>query len=155
MVTSKDLKIKINNTFSLPVSLIRIVGGGVQTGSTRHVGHWMVYCTCPGWLWWWRIWWNKDWQRKPKYSKKTCPCATLSTTNLFTCCLEVILNSVSAYILMYYVGAEENHEHFLELDSNQRPVEDETGQVINISRCVTCHTISLNHFRNYCRVYCF
>jgi hypothetical protein len=29
--------------------LIRIVGGGVQAGSTRHVGHWMAYCTCPGW----------------------------------------------------------------------------------------------------------
>jgi hypothetical protein len=48
---------------------------------TRHVGHWMAYCTCPGWLWWWRIWWNENWQRKPKYSEKTCPSATLSTTN--------------------------------------------------------------------------
>jgi hypothetical protein len=45
--------------------LIRIVGGGVQTGSTRHVGNWMAYGTCPGWLWWWRIWWNEDWQGKP------------------------------------------------------------------------------------------
>jgi hypothetical protein len=53
--------------------LISIVGGGVQTGSTRHVG-------CPGWLWGWRICWN-EWQGKPKYSEKTCPCATLSTTN--------------------------------------------------------------------------
>jgi hypothetical protein len=35
--------------------LIRIVGGGGQTGSTQHVFHWMAYCTCPGWLWWWRI----------------------------------------------------------------------------------------------------
>jgi hypothetical protein len=26
-------------------------------------------------------WWNKDWQGKPKYSEKTCPGATLSTTN--------------------------------------------------------------------------
>jgi hypothetical protein len=25
--------------------------------------------------------WNKDWQGKPKYSDKTCPSATLSTTN--------------------------------------------------------------------------
>jgi hypothetical protein len=56
--------------------LIRTVGGGVQAGSTRHVGHWMAYCTCPRWLWWWRIW-----QEKPKYSEKTCPSATLSTTN--------------------------------------------------------------------------
>jgi hypothetical protein len=60
---------------------IRIVGGGVQTGSTRHVSHWMTCCTCPGWLWWGRIWWNEDWQGKPKYSEKTCPSATLSTTN--------------------------------------------------------------------------
>jgi hypothetical protein len=43
--------------------------------------HWMAYCTCPGWLWWWRIWWNEDWQGKPKYSEKTYPSATLSTTN--------------------------------------------------------------------------
>jgi hypothetical protein len=31
-------------------------------GSTRHSGHWLANCTCPGWLWWWRIWWNEDWQ---------------------------------------------------------------------------------------------
>jgi hypothetical protein len=56
-------------------------GGGVQTGSTRHVGHLMAYCTCPGWLSGWRIWWNEDWQGKPKYSEKSCPSTTLSTTN--------------------------------------------------------------------------
>jgi hypothetical protein len=60
--------------------LICIVRGGVQTGSTRHVGHLLAYCTCPGWLWSWRIWWI-EWQGKPKYSEKTCPGATLSTTN--------------------------------------------------------------------------
>jgi hypothetical protein len=41
----------------------------------------MANCSCRGWLWWWRIWWNEDWQGKPKYSEKTCPSATLSTTN--------------------------------------------------------------------------
>jgi hypothetical protein len=56
------------------------VGGGVQTGSTRHVGHLLAYYTCPGWLWGWRTWWN-EWHGKPKYSEKTCPDATLSTTN--------------------------------------------------------------------------
>jgi hypothetical protein len=56
-------------------------GGWSPNGSTRHVSHWMAYCTCPGWLWWWRNWWNEDWQGKPKYSEKTCPSATLSTTN--------------------------------------------------------------------------
>jgi hypothetical protein len=60
--------------------LICIVGGGVQTGSTRYVGHLLAYCTCPGWVWGWRIWWN-EWQGKPKYSEKICPDATLSTTN--------------------------------------------------------------------------
>jgi hypothetical protein len=28
--------------------LICIVGGGVQTVSTLHVGHSLAYCTCPG-----------------------------------------------------------------------------------------------------------
>jgi hypothetical protein len=56
------------------------VGGGVQTGSNQHVGHLLAYCTCPGWLWGWRIWWN-EWQGKPKYSEKASPGDTLSTTN--------------------------------------------------------------------------
>jgi hypothetical protein len=60
--------------------LICIVWSGVLTGSTRHVSHLLAYCSCPGWLWGWRIWWN-EWQGKPKYSEKTCPVATLSTTN--------------------------------------------------------------------------
>jgi hypothetical protein len=30
---------------------------------------------------WSNWWWNEDWQGKPKYSEKTCPSATLSTTN--------------------------------------------------------------------------
>jgi hypothetical protein len=33
------------------------------------------------WWWLWRNWWNEDWQGKLKYSEKTCPSATLSTTN--------------------------------------------------------------------------
>jgi hypothetical protein len=33
------------------------------------------------WWWLWRHWWNEDWQGKPKYSEKTCPNATLPTTN--------------------------------------------------------------------------
>jgi hypothetical protein len=31
--------------------------------------------------WVYSIWWNKNWQEKPKCSEKTCPSATLSTTN--------------------------------------------------------------------------
>jgi hypothetical protein len=33
------------------------------------------------WGWLWSNWWNEDWQGKPKYSEKTCPSATMSTTN--------------------------------------------------------------------------
>jgi hypothetical protein len=29
----------------------------------------------------WRNWWNEDWQGKQKYSEKTCPSATMFTTN--------------------------------------------------------------------------
>jgi hypothetical protein len=42
----------------------------------------LAYWTFPGWLWWWRSWCNEGfWQGKPKYSEKTCPDATLPTTN--------------------------------------------------------------------------
>jgi hypothetical protein len=61
---------------------IHIVWGGVQTGSTRHVGHWMTYCICPGWLWWWRIFGGMKIGRGNRSTrKKTCPSSTLSTTN--------------------------------------------------------------------------
>jgi hypothetical protein len=33
------------------------------------------------WGWLWSNWWNEKRQGKPKYSEKTCPKATLSTTN--------------------------------------------------------------------------
>jgi hypothetical protein len=45
-------------------------------GSTRHIGHWLAYCSLPGWFWWWSIWLNEDLQGKPKR-----PSATLFTTN--------------------------------------------------------------------------
>jgi hypothetical protein len=43
----------------------------------------LAYCTAPNdkWGWLWSNWWNEDWQGKPKYSEKTCPSATLSTTD--------------------------------------------------------------------------
>jgi hypothetical protein len=59
--------------FSRPWIRIRTVGGGVQTGSTRHVDHLLAYCTCPGWLWGWRIWWNEDWQGNRSTRRKTAP----------------------------------------------------------------------------------
>jgi hypothetical protein len=65
--------------------LISLTGGWSPTGSTRHVGHKLAYCICPGWLWERRIWWNDDWEGKPKYSEKAFPNATLSTTNSTFC----------------------------------------------------------------------
>jgi hypothetical protein len=41
--------------------LVWILGGEVLTGSTRHCGHLLAYCTCPRWLWGWRRWWNEIW----------------------------------------------------------------------------------------------
>jgi hypothetical protein len=43
----------------------------------------MAYWQAPDdrWGWLWSNWWNEDWQGKPKYSEKTCPSATLPTTN--------------------------------------------------------------------------
>jgi hypothetical protein len=49
-------------------------------------GYWGQYCLIvpapvEKWGWLWRNWWNEDWQGKPKYSEKTCPSVTFSTTN--------------------------------------------------------------------------
>jgi hypothetical protein len=48
-----------------------------------YCGHYWPILPAPDdrWWWLWRNLWNKDWQGKPKYSEKTCPSATLSTTN--------------------------------------------------------------------------
>jgi hypothetical protein len=51
----------------------------------RHQVLWplLAYCTAPNgrWGWLWSNWWNEDWQGKLKYSEKTCPSVTLSTTD--------------------------------------------------------------------------
>jgi hypothetical protein len=48
-----------------------------------YCGHYWPIVPAPDdrWGWLWRNWWNEDWQGKPKYSVKTFPSATLSTTN--------------------------------------------------------------------------
>jgi hypothetical protein len=53
--------------------------GWAETESTWYCGHYLAYCTSPGW-WVWSSRCNENWQGKPKYSEKTCPSATLSTT---------------------------------------------------------------------------
>jgi hypothetical protein len=51
--------------------------------SPLHCRHFWPIVPAPDdrWGWFWSNWWNEDWQGKPKYSEKTCPSATLSTTN--------------------------------------------------------------------------
>jgi hypothetical protein len=53
-------------------------------GTFGYCGHYWTIVPAPDdrWWWLWRNWWKEDWQGKPKkYSEKTCPSATLSTTN--------------------------------------------------------------------------
>jgi hypothetical protein len=52
-------------------------------GRGDNCGHcWPIVPTPDDRRWWlWSNWWNEDWQGKPRYSEKTCPTATLSTTN--------------------------------------------------------------------------
>jgi hypothetical protein len=83
----------LSNPFKIIIHLSNIYAMIYNSFFNSHSGEWslnwvhsvrrplLAYCTCPGWLWGWRIWWNKDWQGKPKYSEKTCPNVTLSTTN--------------------------------------------------------------------------
>jgi hypothetical protein len=69
------------NTVSITLLIVSLLGGGVQLGPLGTAATDWPIVACPGWLWWWRIWWNEDWQGKAKYSKKTRPSATLFTTN--------------------------------------------------------------------------
>jgi hypothetical protein len=48
-----------------------------------YCGHHWPIVPAPDDRWWrlWKNWWNEDWQGQPKYSEKTCPSGTLSTTN--------------------------------------------------------------------------
>jgi hypothetical protein len=64
------------------VRFLSFFGWG-ETESTRYVGHCWPIVPAPDDMWWWlwSSWWNEDWQGKPKYSEKTCPSATFSTTN--------------------------------------------------------------------------
>jgi hypothetical protein len=53
------------------------------TESTWYCGQYCPIVPAPDdrWWWLWSNWWNEDWQGKPKYSGKTSPSDTLSTTN--------------------------------------------------------------------------
>jgi hypothetical protein len=81
LTTESSRKHPVSASASLCFFLIQLVGGGVHLGPIDTAATDLPIVACPGWLWRWRILWNEDWQGKPKYSKKTHPSATLSTTN--------------------------------------------------------------------------
>jgi hypothetical protein len=57
--------------------------GGVRLSPLGTSANIWPIVTAPDDKWWW-MWssrWSDNWQGKPKYSEKTCPSATLSTTN--------------------------------------------------------------------------
>jgi hypothetical protein len=47
----------------------------------RLLTNWPIVPAPDGRWWMWSSRWNYNWQGKPQYSEKTCPSATLSTTN--------------------------------------------------------------------------
>jgi hypothetical protein len=72
---------RLHETFRfILVTRSRTVGRIPWTGDQLVVR--TLLASCPGWLWRWRSWLNERFrQGKPKHSEKTCPDATLSTTN--------------------------------------------------------------------------
>jgi hypothetical protein len=67
--------------FDLQILLLLLLVG--WNWVSWYCGHYWPIIPPPDdrWWWLWRNWWNEDCQGKPKYSEKTCPSATLSTTN--------------------------------------------------------------------------
>jgi hypothetical protein len=63
-------------------SFLFVSWGGVRLsplGTSANI--WSIVSAPDDRLWVWSSRWNENWQGKPKYSEKTCPSATLSTTN--------------------------------------------------------------------------
>jgi hypothetical protein len=68
----------------LELSLFLVSWGGVRPSPLgTSVTNWPSVPAPDDRRWWmWSSRWNENWQGKRKYSEKTCPSATLSTTNL-------------------------------------------------------------------------
>jgi hypothetical protein len=71
------------NLLALPVLFVCLFFFQFLRWAFGYCGHYWPTVPAPDDRSWWlrRNWWNEDWQGKPKYSEKTCPSATLSTTN--------------------------------------------------------------------------
>jgi hypothetical protein len=66
--------------YSIIIIIIIISGVGLSPLGTAATNRPIVQAPDVRWGWLWSNWWNEDWQGKPKYSEKSCPSATLSTT---------------------------------------------------------------------------
>jgi hypothetical protein len=55
--------------------------GHGETESTWNDSHYLIQALDGRKCWMWSSWWNGNWQRKPKYSVRPHPSATLSTTD--------------------------------------------------------------------------
>jgi hypothetical protein len=75
------LKREVQLQYSNNISLVS--WGGVRSSSFGTLTNvWPIRAaSVDRWWWLWSNWWNEDWQGKRKYSEKTCPGATLFTTN--------------------------------------------------------------------------
>jgi hypothetical protein len=73
----------LNINFNLKRTIFRIVGGGVESklGPLGTSATEWPNVPVPVIVMMENFWRNEDWQGKPKYSEKTCPSATLFTTN--------------------------------------------------------------------------
>jgi hypothetical protein len=72
-----------NNSFFIKIicEYYQVSWGGVRLSSLgTSATNWPIVPASDD-KWVCSIWWNENWQGKPKYSEKTCPSATLSTTN--------------------------------------------------------------------------
>jgi hypothetical protein len=82
-ITEELSKTTINLSFdSVALKYKGLVSlGGVRVSPLgTSATNWPIVPASDG-TWAWSNWWNENWQGKPKYSEKTCPSATLFTTN--------------------------------------------------------------------------
>jgi hypothetical protein len=80
MVLYSSLYVTLSTIFFLLLLLLFLVG---WEWISWYWGHYWPIVPASDDRWWWlsRNWWNEEWQGKPKYSEKTFPSTTLSTTN--------------------------------------------------------------------------
>jgi hypothetical protein len=69
---------------TITTSFLSFLGSGMRLSplGTSATNWSIVPAPDDRWWWLWSSWWDQNWQGKLKYLEKTCPSATLSTTDL-------------------------------------------------------------------------